>query len=174
MGINISQLGTVLDSSTLTVKKLSDAEAATFRQKMLEVEALQYQRPIIPEDHAFATVTVGGKVVAKITNNGYVESSNAWGPRLQSVLGDEKLQGPELAAERANAIAKAFGGTVHVADTALTQGEWEALPDVRWTIDTHQMIADGYGNAANYAGQSYQSAKTATAMIMALLQQQER
>jgi len=174
MRIDVSQ-AMLLDSSKLDVKKFSGDELAAFKRELLETGAQKYQKAIVPEDKAYATVVdVHGRTIATLSNNGYVTCANAWGGRVQSVLGNENLQGPQLAAERAAAIAQAFHGRVEMADTALTQGEWKALPDIRWTIDTEQMIADGYLDAARYSGQSFQSAKLATAVTAALLEMQER
>lgn len=78
----------------------------------------------------YATVTVGGKVVAKIDNQGFVESSDSDYLRFKDALENlaTDLDGPAAAQLTAEKIAAAVGGTVQKAPTAMTQSAYEALP----------------------------------------------
>lgn len=84
----------------------------------------------IPQTEAYATVNVGGKVVATIDNQGVVGSSDAVAARLEGKLPDSLngTNGPNLAHARAEIIAKLLGGRVEKASTALTQSQFNALP----------------------------------------------
>ena len=84
-------------------------------------------------DKAYATVMVGGRIVATITNQGVVETRNdSLGQKLQDILIDEVngKNGPDLAQARAQQIAKLLGGRMQTADTAISQREYDALPTI--------------------------------------------
>ena len=69
----------------------------------------------------FAEVRVGDRVVAKIYNGGSFEKDgDAWFEENGSPF----EAGPNLANWRANEIARAVGGEVHRAGTALSAAEW--------------------------------------------------
>lgn len=81
----------------------------------------------------FATVTVGGRGVATITNQGVVETkNNSLGERLRDGLVGEVngKNGPALAQARATQIASLLGGKIQTAGTAISQSEYDALPDI--------------------------------------------
>jgi hypothetical protein len=74
----------------------------------------------------YATVKVNGKVVATLYNGGSSMMTNA----AAAMVGDLQdppglIGGPDLAQWRAEHIAKAVGGTVEKASTAITQSEWK-------------------------------------------------
>ena len=74
----------------------------------------------------YATVKVIGKVVATLYNGGSSMMTNA----AAATVGDLQdppglIGGPDLAQWRAEHIAKAVGGTVEKASTAITQSEWK-------------------------------------------------
>jgi hypothetical protein len=74
----------------------------------------------------YATVKVDGKVVATLYNGGSVAMTN----QAAAMVGDLQdppglIGGPDLAQWRAEHIAKAVGGTVEKASTAITQSEWK-------------------------------------------------
>lgn len=100
-----------------------------------------------PRLQNYATVVVGGKVVATIDNQGGVESSDALGQRLRFVLkGDVNgTNGPDLAQVRAEQIARMTGGQVVRAETAITQHQFNTLPSiasVTTTVDYAAMRQD--------------------------------
>ncbi|MBB4953986.1 hypothetical protein H4S14_002046 [Agrobacterium vitis] len=94
----------------------------------------------------YATVTVGGKVVAKIDNQGLVESFDqdylTFKNALENLVTD--LNGPAAAQLTAETIAAAVGGTVQKASTAMTQSEYAALPSPKTLLvtDYEAMMSD--------------------------------
>ncbi|MDR6590838.1 hypothetical protein [Agrobacterium tumefaciens] len=78
----------------------------------------------------YATVNVGGAIVAKIDNQGGVETTDeALGKSLMSLLISDVngTNGPNLAQARAEQISKLLGGRIVKADTALTQLKFSVL-----------------------------------------------
>lgn len=95
----------------------------------------------------YATVVVGGQIVATIDNQGVVSSDDALGRRLHGMLANEVdgTDGPNLARARADQIAGLLGGRVVKSGTALTQAEFSALlkiEDPKPWIDYDAMRAD--------------------------------
>lgn len=82
-----------------------------------------------PGYDSYAAVTVNGKVVARLDNNGFLETSNALGGQLLGQLpGDVNGKtGPELAQARAEKIAGLLGGKVERSASTLSQAEYDAL-----------------------------------------------
>lgn len=101
-----------------------------------------------PRLKTYATVVVGGKVVATIDNQGVTATDNALGQRLKNLLLGEVngTNGPDLAQARAEQLADLLGGTIVLADTALDQSSFERLPSLQAQIDVDAMTADpAYG-----------------------------
>jgi hypothetical protein len=90
-------------------------------------------RPSPPADPLYATVKVGGRVVASLSNSG-VASFPRSADAIPGLTSDGI--GPELAAARAAQIAQALGGTVEMAPTALSQTQWTASPYARSLQDS--------------------------------------
>ena len=125
--------------------KLEPEEATRLQALMKEVQELRYRVPSGPVDEVYAEVKVGGQVVATLYNSGASVTSNVdWGRlrKLPSMGEGCTLTGPALAQLRAEEIAKALGGTISKAETAMTQPEWRARPPVTWTIDYERMARD--------------------------------
>ena len=152
VGIPIDRPGvTRLDPSQLKTFKLHEAPEDLFQsmiraqEKMLEWRHTTHpdtsQHPAYKE---YATVEVGGKVVARIDNHGFVRTSNALGARLSGQLpGDMDGQtGPLLAQVRAEHIAALLGGKVRKSSDALTQGQFMALAGPRFVLDHEAMKED--------------------------------
>lgn len=100
-----------------------------------------------PAIKPYATVMVGGQVVAKLDNQGGVQTDNDLDPRLRAILASDVngKGGPDLAQARAEQIAQYFGGRVETADTAITQRQFDALPPLpssKPTVDYDAMKAD--------------------------------
>lgn len=95
-----------------------------------------------PAYKEYATVKVNGEIVAKIDNNGFVETSNALGNKLRKLAFDDTGNGPALAQERAEKIADLLGGEVVKSSTALTQSAFNAIPKPDITIDYQAMRDD--------------------------------
>jgi hypothetical protein len=94
----------------------------------------------------YATVTVDGNVIAKIDNQGGVESSDSDSLAFQKALLDtaDTASGPDLAQTRAEKIAAILGGTVQKASTAMTQSAFDTLPSLEslQVTDTQAMESD--------------------------------
>jgi hypothetical protein len=76
--------------------------------------------------NTYATVKVDGKVVATLYNGGSVAMTNQAAAMVGDLQDPPGLRGgPDLAHWRAERIAKAVGGTVEKASTAITQSAWK-------------------------------------------------
>jgi len=74
----------------------------------------------------YATVKVNGKVVATLYNGGSSAMTNDAAGKVGDLQDPPGLNGgPDLAQWRAEHIAKAVGGTVEKASTAITQSAWK-------------------------------------------------
>ncbi|MBB4953987.1 hypothetical protein H4S14_002047 [Agrobacterium vitis] len=121
-----------------------------FMKSALESAYTEYTQPDLsnePRLKAYATVTVGGQIVATIDNQGVVESSNSDYLRFSGALLDMEgdVNGPDMAQRRAEKIASALGGQVQKASTAMTQSEFDSLPEIAGptiTIDYDAMQND--------------------------------
>lgn len=101
-----------------------------------------------PRLQTYATVVVGGKVVATIDNQGVTATDNALGQKLKNLLLGEVngTNGPDLAEARAQQLADLLGGRIVLADTAMDQSSFERLPSLQAQIDVDAMTADpSYG-----------------------------
>lgn len=98
----------------------------------------------LPQTKTYAEVVVNGKVVASIDNQGVITTDKALSDSVLSQLPDSSSNGPELAQARAEHLAQLFGGEVKVADTALTQLQFNALPTevIKRTLNETAMKAD--------------------------------
>lgn len=137
----------------------------TLSEKSLQSQYTDYSAPDFsnePRVQTYATVTVGGRVVATIDNQGVVESSDADYLRFKAALSESvnTTNGPDLAQRRAEEIAAVMGGTVQKSTTAITQSQFEALPEAATTKTTvdydamrrdpaYQMIQDMYAQYEN-------------------------
>ncbi|MCZ7482936.1 hypothetical protein [Rhizobium rhizogenes] len=84
----------------------------------------------------YATVSVSGTIVAKIDNQGGVETTDeALGKSLMSLLISDMngTNGPNLAQARAEQISKLLGGSIVKADTALTQLQFSTFSNTNQT-----------------------------------------
>lgn len=88
-----------------------------------------------PRMKNYASITIGGKVIATIDNQGVVRTENdAIGAIITKLLqaglpGENMIPGgPESAQFRAEHIAELLGGRVVKAQTAMTQREYNAMP----------------------------------------------
>lgn len=137
-----------LGGFTPAIRRVSDEEQAQMRA----MEVARFTKANIPDDKTYAEVRVNGAVVATLTNNGYMISSNAMGAKLQKILGaEDSTQGPALAQQRAEKIAKALGGEIVLAQTAQTQTQWNARPPVTWTLDKEGLARYDAEKAASIA-----------------------
>lgn len=92
--------------------------------------------------NTYAKVKVNGKVVATLYNGGSAEMTNAAAAAVGDLHDPPGLMGgPDLAQSRAERIAKALGGTVEKASTAITQSEWKPRQNVTPTYTREQLDA---------------------------------
>jgi hypothetical protein len=141
----------ILEAIKLTPVKISEADEETYK-RLVDVQQTilehRYSKaPDLSDNPAYkpyATVRVGGKVVAEIDNNGFVTSSNAIGARIKDALSaaDGAGEGPNLAQARAELIAKLMGGTVEKASTALTQAQFKTIPKPSVAVDYEALRQD--------------------------------
>lgn len=90
----------------------------------------------------YATVKVGGKVVATLYNGGSVAMTNEAAAKVGDLQDPPGLVGgPDLAQWRAERIAKAVGGTVEKAPTAITQSEWRPRESTSPSYSREQLDA---------------------------------
>ena len=83
----------------------------------------------LPQTQPYATIKVGGKVVASVDNQGVVTTASDLSQDLLARLPNELNggNGPDLAQARAQVLAGYFGGKVEKADTAINQQEFDLL-----------------------------------------------
>jgi hypothetical protein len=83
----------------------------------------------LPQTQLYATIKVGGKVVASLDNQGVVTTASDLSQELLARLPNELNggNGPDLAQARAQVLAGYFGGKVEKADTAINQLEFDLL-----------------------------------------------
>jgi hypothetical protein len=75
-------------------------------------------------ENVYAQVKVNGKVVATLYNSGASATTNE-AAALAGRLDEPTIVGPALAQWRAEAYAKALGGSVELAHTAKAPHEWQ-------------------------------------------------
>lgn len=143
-----------IDTSKMQMKHVSELNEGSYQNYVKGTERLleaQYGQTSDVSGHPahqnYADVVVNGKVVAKVDNHGFVESSNAIGARVQGAItqADKAFgsqNGPMLAQARAEKIAEQMGGEVVKSSTALSQGQFQALPEVRVNTDRAAMKSD--------------------------------
>lgn len=85
----------------------------------------------LPQTQPYATIKVGGKVIASVDNQGVVTTASGLSKELLSRLPNDinGSNGPDLAQARAEVLAGYFGGKVEKADTAMHQLEFNLLQD---------------------------------------------
>lgn len=146
----------------LPIAAASDEVFESFMAAQETMLELKYTSPSDtgqnPTYNSYATVVVDGKIVAKIDNHGWVESSNAIGGKIQNDLpmrgAGGELSGPALAEARAAYMAERLGGTIEMSSTALSQREFNAIPQPTMTVDRAAMMRDpAYQNLQELSAQ---------------------
>ena len=131
-----------------------------------------------PSLQNYATIVKDGEVVAVLTNQGLVRTAdetlyNELRSVIEGAYSSRNNSGPEAADELAQKLASRFGGEVVISDTAITQSEFETLPDLEiyeHVLDRQAMEADPrfqmlqelMQNRANYLEQQQNSVDTNT------------
>ncbi len=135
--IPVSSLN-VIDTSklkTVSIKdnpELRDQVATNWLNMQAAQSTLTNDVPDNAPQNVYATVKVNGAVVATLYNGGTSIMTNDAAAKVGDLQDPPGLQsgGPDLAEWRAESIAKATGGTIEKASTAITQSEWTPRPDV--------------------------------------------
>lgn len=161
--INISELPEDQYQSFMA----GEQERIAANKKYLESQYTQYSEPDLsnePSMKPYATVVVGGKVVATIDNQGVVTSDDALGAKIRDLLQDDVngTNGPDLAQARAEQIARMTGGRVDKASTAITQRQFDVLPPIEGpqaTIDYEAMKKDPLYEQLQKMQDNFQSLK---------------
>ncbi|MEB2846640.1 hypothetical protein GAO09_10300 [Rhizobiales bacterium RZME27] len=137
-------------------ERLSDEEYAAYQAMErdfidMDARALQseyrkfYDDPNDPRIERYADIVVGGKIVASVDNQGLITaSSDTIGKRLAVLsLEDTGLQGPEQAKYTSEKLIKLLGGSISLADTAITQSTFNRIVQLAQAqIDFEGMKAD--------------------------------
>lgn len=132
-----------IDISNMNTRKLTPDEEKAFRAETKKIIEGMFTRPVGKTSAGdYAKVVVNGKTVATLSNEGYAEMSNGL-LHIGSTLPNDG-GGPELAQRRAEAIAKATGGTVVKQASAMTQSQWNQREPIKLTVDFAQMKREGF------------------------------
>jgi hypothetical protein len=159
-GIPVSELKK-LDSSGLKIisvkdnPELRDQMATNWLNMRADEAAMATEVPDNAPQNIYATVKVDGKVVATLYNSGSSAMTDDVGAKVGNLQDIGPNGGPNLAQSRAEYIAKATGGTIEKASTAIAQSQWTPRPSVlrnytRAQLDTafQAMMAEGQKAAA--------------------------
>ncbi|MFD1624336.1 hypothetical protein [Azospirillum griseum] len=141
-----------LDPSSYKPFKVAEASEEVF-QSFLEAgeRALRSSHFILPDirNHPayqdFARVMVNGKEVARVNNHGVVTMPNSVAAKVDGTLPNQTPSGgtgPTLAKMRAEVIARAMGGTIKMAETAITQQQYDGLDMPKATVDEEAVKRD--------------------------------
>lgn len=116
-----------ISAANLPMIKLDERTTEALKQFKESLDSAAARRPP-PADPLYATVKVGGRVVASLSNSGVASF-----PRSADAIPGLTAEGvgPDLAAARAAQIAQALGGTVEIAPSALSQTQWATSPYAR-------------------------------------------
>ena len=124
----------LLDSGRVRLQQASAEEIQEAFSKMEELKEGMLGQIRDLQQHPgyddYARVVVDGEVVATVNNLGGYVSSNSLVSDLAEELAalSDGLTGPAAAQKRAELIAERLGGEVVMAETALTQADFDALP----------------------------------------------
>ncbi|MEA4856650.1 MAG: hypothetical protein AAGU21_03120 [Solidesulfovibrio sp.] len=141
-------------SATCKAVPLAEAPEDLFQRMMAaKKEMLENDYSQLPEISRnptyskYASIVVNGKVVAEIDNHGFVTTSNSMaGPCSDAIKAADMRagvsSGPMLAQARAEHIAEAVNGSIVMAQTAMSQSAFDAVPQPQVTIDYEAMRRD--------------------------------
>jgi hypothetical protein len=108
------------------IPEIRDRMAASWPRKQAADANVVTDVPDNAPQNIFATVKVNGKVVATLYNGGSSAMTNDAAAKVADLQDPPGLNGgPDLAQWRAEHIAKAVGGTVEKAPTAIAQSAWK-------------------------------------------------
>ncbi len=147
-GIPVSALKAINTSGMKIISvadnpELRDQMATNWLNMRAAESAFATDVPDNAPQNVYATVKVNGKVVATLYNGGTSAMTNDAAAKVGDFQDPPGLNsgGPNLAQWRAEYIAKATGGTVEKASTAITQSEWTPRQDVSRNYTRAQLDA---------------------------------
>lgn len=135
------------------VQRLNLGATPTVAPPSLTVPNLEFLRSQAPDDPVYATVKVGGEVVATLHKSGAAVTSNASYGRLRNLpsMGEsETLTGQPLAQKRAEEIAAALGGRIEIAQPSVANTAASAYAGVTDARFETQRAAQGSGVYAEF------------------------
>lgn len=141
--------------------------------RIKQAELGLYREAVIPKSGIYAEVQVNGRTVAKVSNNGGVETSNAFGGEIAKLLDNTNGQGPQAAQQRAEVIAEAIGGEVVETPTAKTQSEWLSREPVTWKLNAERLERHGHDVSQELENMRFSTAKLANETLGTLLDYSE-
>jgi len=136
-----------LDSAELKIiaikdiPEVRDQMATNWLNMRADEAAMATEVPDNAPQNIYATVKVDGKVVATLYNSGSSAMTNDVGAKVGNLQDLGPNGGPNLAQSRADYIAKAIGGTIEKASTAITQSQWTPRPSVSRNYSRAQLDA---------------------------------
>ena len=144
-GFRVSDLKR-LDTSGLKVvsvrdnPELRDLMTTNWLRMKAADAAFATEVPDNAPQNIYATVKVKGNVVATLYNAGSSAMTNEAAAKVGDLQDPPGLGGPDLAQWRAERIAKAVGGTVEKASTAITQSQWRPRESVLSTTYSREQL----------------------------------
>jgi hypothetical protein len=124
--INAIDMTQVKVISVRDMPEMRDRMATAWLDTQAANAAWATEIPDNAPQNTYATVKVNGKVVATLDNSGGASMTNQAGAMVGDLQDPTAPNGgPDLAQWRAERIAKAVGGTVEKASTAITQSAWK-------------------------------------------------
>ncbi|MBR1271233.1 hypothetical protein JQ629_27500 [Bradyrhizobium sp. AUGA SZCCT0222] len=146
-GIPVSDLKK-LDTSGLKAVSIEDNPELRDRMAMMWLatqaasSAVATEVPDNAPQNIYATVKVNGKVVATLYNGGSSVMTNAAAATVGDLRDPPGLNGgPDLAQSRAERIAKAVGGAIEKASTAISQSAWRPRQSASTSYTRQQLDA---------------------------------
>lgn len=141
-------------NKTLKGIPLSEAPDGLFQQ-MIEAKKFMLESDYTelpdtannPTYKYYASIVANGKIVAHLDNHGWLITSNAKADAFTQAVNkaDAKAgakSGPLLAQARAEEIAASINGVIVKEPTAMTQRDYNAIPQPQARIDTKAMMKD--------------------------------
>lgn len=123
------------------IPELRDQMATNWLNMQAAQAAFATEVPDNAPQNVYATVKVNGQVVATLYNGGSSAMTNAAAAKVGDLPDSGPNGGPNLAQSRAEYIAKATGGTIEKASTAIAPSEWTPRQSISTSYTRAQLDA---------------------------------